>query len=271
MTTLSTPSQETPPSSRLSDPPSSILDGDRIPAEESFDLPELEDFQEPLSKAEIGGNPSPTLIHLPTLGCSHTYRNNVQLTERRNEAIHIGSIHLDKYFLRSSSRAFSRRLLKDVLDNESNCLDELLTSVVRIPIEDGGYAYSIRRDYYSKLQAVLLKIKAKLGDVLLANGAPIPDIPFWGKAGDLDEFHLPNDFEILGICYRTEVERFLSIFDEHRNHQQRYMPPHTSTHSAEDDRPMNRTQTQTQIPEACGPDPRTQTRGGWAAIDPIAA
>jgi hypothetical protein len=200
--------------SRLSDIPSSIIDGDRIPAHETFDFSDLEDITDSLSDDEFTGEPSPILLTLPTFEAYHTYRNNTQLSERRLEALRIGAGYLNKYFLHNTPKVFSRRLLKDVFGDVSARLDELLSSCVRVPIE-GGFGFTIRRDYYTKMQSGLLKIKAKLGEILLVNGVSVPDLPFWGLKGDLDEFYLPNDFEILGICYRTEVERFLFIFDEH--------------------------------------------------------
>lgn len=206
-------------SSPLSGPPSSIENGERVPTEEIFDLPDLEAITDSLSDEELVGESLPTLLTLPSFSAYHTYRNNAQLAERRLEALQIGSEYLKKPFLRNTPKVFSRRLLKDIFDEPSTRLDELLSSCVRIPNVDGGFGYTIRRDYYTKMQAFLLGIKGKLGEILLANGIPIPDLPFWGLRGDLDEFHLPNDFEILGICYRTEVERFLFIFDEHYNFQ----------------------------------------------------
>jgi hypothetical protein len=257
MATPSTPTIDQQ-SSNLSDPPSSILDGDCMPAEELLELPDLDDIQEPLSEEEFQGKPGPTLVSILTLNALHSFRTNVQLTERRAEALHIGSLHLDKYFLRNNPKAFSRRLLKDVFDTVSTRLDELFSNIVRVPIEH-RYAFTLRKDYYSKIQTTLFKIKAKLSDTLLANGVPIPELPYWGTNRDLDEFVFPNDFKIFGICYRAEVERFIFIFDKHYNFQtdlprnpnlqeplpipsptqqpHRDTPPHLPTSSATTDRP----------------------------------
>lgn len=167
---------------------------------------------------------------------------------------------------------------------------------MRVPVED-GYGYSIRRDYYSKLQSILLQVRGKLGEILLANGIPIPDLPFWGPRGDLDEFYLPIDFEILGICYRTEVERFLFTFDEHYNfqtdlpcnpdlqapppsptplptpppvHQGRRDPP---PHMPDQSNPYSHSPEQINTTQASAHQeaPRTSSRSGWFMNDPIAA
>ena len=38
-----------------------------------------------------------------------------------------------------------------------------------------------------------------------------------GNKGDITEFHLENEYEILAICFRTEVESFLIAFDRYYN------------------------------------------------------
>ena len=46
-------------------------------------------------------------------------------------------------------------------------------------------------------------------------GDGIPGIPHWGLMGKADEFWTANDFEILGACYRREVEDFLNYLNNH--------------------------------------------------------
>ena len=47
------------------------------------------------------------------------------------------------------------------------------------------------------------------------SGDGIPNIPHWGLTGNTDEFWSTNDFEILGACYRCEVENFLIFLSNH--------------------------------------------------------
>lgn len=104
----------------------------------------------------------------------------------------------------------------------------------------------------------------------------------------MDEFHLPNDFEILGICFRTEVERFLFIFDEHYNFQTDLPrnpdlhPPSPSpvplptpppnVRSRRDTPPHFQSQ-RNSVPNAepAFEQPRTPTRSGWYNHDPVTA
>ena len=50
-----------------------------------------------------------------------------------------------------------------------------------------------------------------------AEGYPVPELPLWGRKGDITEFHLENKYEVLAICFRTKVESFLIAFDKHYN------------------------------------------------------
>jgi hypothetical protein len=269
-------------STRLTEPPSSIGNPECIATKSTFDLPALQDIDSPLAEEDFIGEPHQTLISFPTHGAFHFFQNNAQLSERRAEAINMGLIYLDKYHLRDSSRPFSHRLLKDIFDDLSNRLDELLLNIIHIKIED-RFTYTIRKDYYQKVQAGLLKIKSKLGDILLANGVPIPDLPFWGPLGDSNEFYTPNNFEILGICYRTEVETFLSIFNEYYNFQtglahspdlqdplptpppqaqpqpQRETPPHQTSPTPSNNQSMDQGNQRGSLHDHANPNPVTST------------
>ena len=64
---------------------------------------------------------------------------------------------------------------------------------------------------------MLYQIRKTHGDLVLAEGYPVPKLPLWGKKGDITEFHLENEYEILAICFRTEVESFLMAFNKHYN------------------------------------------------------
>ena len=54
---------------------------------------------------------------------------------------------------------------------------------------------------------------------MIISGDGIPSIPRWGLTGKADEFWNANDFEILGACYRREVENFLAYLNDHHEFQ----------------------------------------------------
>ena len=80
-----------------------------------------------------------------------------------------------------------------------------------------GYAYTVKREYYRQILSALYQIRKMHGDLILTEGYPIPELPLWEKRGDISEFHLENEYGILAICFRTEVESFLIVFDRHYN------------------------------------------------------
>ncbi len=109
---------------------------------------------------------------------------------------------------------FTRRLRKDVFFNISNRLDSLLTNVNRFKTTT-SYVFSLRREEYSELLRGLYRIHTKLNHMARIDGVVAPELPIWGKKGDIDVCHDENDFEILGACFRTEVEHFLIFYDRY--------------------------------------------------------
>ena len=71
-----------------------------------------------------------------------------------------------------------------------------------------GYAFTIKREFYRQILSVLYQIKKTHGDLVQAEGYPVPELQLWGKKGDITDFHLENKYEVLAICFRTEVESF---------------------------------------------------------------
>ena len=62
-----------------------------------------------------------------------------------------------------------------------------------------------------------LPIRKTHSNLILTEQYAIPELLLWGKKGDITEFHLENEYEILAICFRTEVESFLIDFDRYYN------------------------------------------------------
>ncbi|RDB19963.1 hypothetical protein Hypma_012730 [Hypsizygus marmoreus] len=204
----------------MADRESSLTDlsnrSDTVPPDASFDLPGIEELAEAASPEDFTGESTATMIDLPTLAVFHSYRSNDELATRRNIALRLGAEALEKYFLVNTNRVFTRRLWKDVFMEEAQRMDDIFSDCLKKPTAD-GFAFSLRRDKYSALLGLLMRIRTKLSNILIANGEPIPDLPYWGPKGDLNEYFYENEFEVYGVCFRAEVERFLHIFDEHYN------------------------------------------------------
>ena len=72
---------------------------------------------------------------------------------------------------------------------------------------------------FCDLRKVSHRLKLRRSDAeedLIISGEGIPNLPRWGS-GKVNEFWTANDFEILGACYRREVENFLAYLAEYHN------------------------------------------------------
>ena len=61
-----------------------------------------------------------------------------------------------------------------------------------------------------QISLALRSLRAEVRDALIVNGLPVPELPIWGATNCLDEWWSAQDFGILSVCYRHEVELFLS-------------------------------------------------------------
>ena len=77
--------------------------------------------------------------------------------------------------------------------------------------------FTIKREYYHQILSALYQVKKTHSDLILAEGYPVPKLPLWRRKGDITEFHLENEYEILTISFIAEVESFLIAFDKHYN------------------------------------------------------
>ncbi|KAF8872745.1 hypothetical protein CPB84DRAFT_1753487 [Gymnopilus junonius] len=163
------------------------------------DLPGLRGYIGPIAFTELKGQLIETICDIPTL---------------KQAALEIIVEGLDTSPF--EGHIFSRRLIKDTFPNLVSRLDDLLSRVLTISInDDSSKAYALRREPYSEILAMMLRCKNQLSEVILASGNPVPAIPKWGANGDISKFYLHNEFEMLGILFRSEVENFFATLDEY--------------------------------------------------------
>ena len=74
---------------------------------------------------------------------------------------------------------------------------------------DDTMIFAINSNLFSRLLKRLLVVCKRVQDSILLAGMAILKTPVWGCDGDIGKFHCSNDFEILGVCFRAEVEDFL--------------------------------------------------------------
>ena len=78
-----------------------------------------------------------------------------------------------------------------------------------------GAGFALQRIILVNLNHQLKSRRNKAEDDLIISGEGIPSLPRWGLNGKADEFWSANNFEILGACFRQEVEIFLAYLVEH--------------------------------------------------------
>jgi hypothetical protein len=119
-----------------------------------------------------------------------------------------GANGLDKLPL-FHAKVLSKRLTYDVFLEETRLLDKVLTEVRYAFTSEDSVIFTVDPKPFCKLLKRLVTLRKKAQDSILVAGMAIPETPIWGKDGDIGKFHNKGDFEILGICFRAEVENFL--------------------------------------------------------------
>jgi hypothetical protein len=182
-----------------------------------FDLPPLEDLSGAVDKEDFDKS-APILVmdmDIPTLRSVAKIGGNPQIKTRRNKALEIGLRTIEKSHLLSSGLA-TRRLFMQVFPAELELLDDLFTRAQarKRKYDDPGYRLMI--EDYQILLRVLFSRKSAAEDSFRMAGKNPPPLPLWGADDDL-EFYSLNDFEILAVCFRAEVENFLYTLDRYHD------------------------------------------------------
>lgn len=160
------------------------------------------------------------IIDNPMYKAPVLYRNNEPLAARRSMALRFASSYYKRTINPSIELVFSKKLIKEHFLSFNDKLDSLLTKVIKIHVpnsqnpEKPRVAYALDHEYYKMFSKLFFRTVCDLQPLLIAEGLRTPPIPIWGKDGEVVEFHYENDFEIMAIAYRTEVEQFMSLYNK---------------------------------------------------------
>ncbi|KAF6762543.1 hypothetical protein DFP72DRAFT_841686 [Ephemerocybe angulata] len=88
-------------------------------------------------------------------------------------------------------------------------LDELLTNVWMFKGIGGDRGYRVDLDRWAEFQTRLRDIAEEGEEVLFLAGEGKVEVPRWGKTGRIINFWRINEFEVLSVAFRAEVEMFL--------------------------------------------------------------
>lgn len=96
-------------------------------------------------------------------------------------------------------------------------LKELLTNLYYFNSGTNQAGFALQKIILVNLNHRLKLRRSDAEEDLIISGEGIPNLPRWGLSGKANEFWTANDFEILGACYRREVENFLAYLAKHHD------------------------------------------------------
>lgn len=137
------------------------------------------------------------------------------LRDRWEYAIELGKI-MKKNIRIEDPRTLTRTEERTTFVEELSLLRQLLSNVTKYQ-DDELCILSTKRETLTKLSQLLHQRREVARDSLILSGAGIPSLPVWGPYGKGNQFWSPNDFEIIGACYRKDVETFIAYLAD--NHQ----------------------------------------------------
>ncbi|KAJ6470981.1 hypothetical protein C8R45DRAFT_1165685 [Mycena sanguinolenta] len=141
-------------------------------------------------------------------------RDKPHVLERRNALLEAGAHAFAKHFLLDTAVS-TRKLLIGPFMNELITLDQVLTSIEVVQLLDGKTSvYRLQRAPFWMLEKQLDNLRRRAQNAFdHVYGLPMPTMPTWGRNEDPFAFHAINEFEVLAVCYRVEVENYISILD----------------------------------------------------------
>lgn len=177
------------------------LDDDRLPPTFRYQGP-VDDrtFTQELGKV--------TKIDIPVFAPVCTIRRDRSLDARRSAALDAGAAAFNRISL-LNLKVLSKRLTRDVFAEETRLLERMLSEVRCAVTSDNSDIFAVDSTPFSRLVKRLNVLRQRARDSFLIAGSAIPSLPTWGRDGDITEFHGEDDFKILGVCFRAEVEDFL--------------------------------------------------------------
>ncbi|KAF7341208.1 TY3B-TY3B protein [Mycena venus] len=182
---------------------------DAYPLEE-YAGPVLTNSLDPAKRVAKGTLNLPTFQAYPII-----LKGDPEVLERRSLALEFGANGFAKWFL-LNAKVTSRKLFVSTFRNELTTLETVITSVeVGHLVDKGGPVYRLQKAPYWTLWKQLDDLRNRAKVAYEVFNADMPSMPTWGRSEDPLAFYAANDYEILGICYRVEVENYLANLDQH--------------------------------------------------------
>jgi hypothetical protein len=139
---------------------------------------------------------------------------DVTTLARRQLGLEIGSKEFAKNFLRDPKIA-TRKMHTSTFRDQLGILQKLLTSIETTILLNKTNVYRLQKSTYWAFWKLLNDLHKRAKPAFEMFRTIAPTIPTWGRNEDPLAYYAANEFEILGICYRAEVEHYLIVLDEH--------------------------------------------------------
>jgi hypothetical protein len=185
-------------------------------------LPPLKHYQGPIATEEMDTSspPEKKIFDLPTVQPFRKIGKNPDILARREDALTKGADAIEKAYLHNAIAA-PRRLYEHTFPKELDLLSNTLSVFERQPVTVKRiYGYRLHRVSYQALVQILKEMRDLASDSFVMAGTPLPGLPSWGDRQNVFQFHDENDFEVLAVCFRIEVEHFLTLMDKYHNFQE---------------------------------------------------
>ncbi|KAJ6523737.1 hypothetical protein B0H19DRAFT_1276827 [Mycena capillaripes] len=175
--------------------------------------------------------PLEVTIDLPTLRPLGRIGNNTEVLARRSEAINLGAHAINKGFLHQGLK-LSRSAAREEFPKQWELLNQTLRDLERLTLVSGAFVYRVRKTNYRVLLRAMDTMRRESEQSFLIEGKTPPALPQWGDRDDILDVYHPNDFEILGVCFRVEVENFLMLLNKYHDFKT-HLPRDRDTEIAE--------------------------------------
>ncbi|EDR12628.1 uncharacterized protein LACBIDRAFT_323223 [Laccaria bicolor S238N-H82] len=139
------------------------------------------------------------------------------LAGRHRQALQLGEAALRRPIYNSYNKVVTRKGRKDLFKEEMDTLKELLSRLYYFNDESNVAGFALQRIILVNLNHQLKARRNEAEEDFIISGEGVPTLPRWGLNSKADEFWSANDFEILGACFRREVENFLAYLAEHHD------------------------------------------------------
>ncbi|KAJ7226148.1 hypothetical protein GGX14DRAFT_643128 [Mycena pura] len=187
-----------------------------INEKQELSFPPLVDLSDPIPNDQTSlFSRESVIFHLPTVMPEYRTINNLDVHERRTTALLIGATALQKRFLLASKVA-PRRFFERIFKQELELLEECLTHVEQSPRTlSSEQVYRLRAENYNAIINALSYHLGQAKSSFKLAGKKHPILPCWAsETSHIEDWSNINDFEILAICFRYEVENFLVSLDK---------------------------------------------------------